>query len=70
MAFIISFSQYFSTLLIGGGKVKTFMLVMLPYIRSSDRSVASAYALMFLLISFMAFTALRLLSSAERLKWN
>ena len=32
MAYIVSFSQYFITLLIGGGRVKTFTIVMMPYL--------------------------------------
>ena len=32
MSYIVSFSQYFLTLLIGGGKVKTFAIVMFPYL--------------------------------------
>mgnify|MGYP001563087130 FL=1 len=37
MAFIISFSQYFITFLIGGGNVITYAMLMFPYIQSGDR---------------------------------
>lgn len=47
MAYIISYSQYFTTLLAGGGKVKTLALVMVPYIQSGDRALASIYAAVF-----------------------
>lgn len=47
MVFIVSFSQYFLTFLIGGGKIKTLSLVMFPYIQSGDRMMASAYSIVF-----------------------
>lgn len=56
MAFILSYSQYFTTLIVGGGRVKTLALVMVPYIQGGDRSLASVYAL--------AFTGSALLVSA------
>lgn len=56
MAYIVSFSQYFLTLLIGGGKVKTFTIVMFPYISSGDRNVVAAYTLVFLGITMIIFT--------------
>lgn len=47
MAFILSYSQYFTTLIVGGGRVKTLALVLVPYIQGGDRSLASVYALTF-----------------------
>lgn len=47
MAFIVSYSQYFMTLIIGGGRVKTLALVLVPYIQEGDRSLASAFATAF-----------------------
>ncbi len=55
MAYIISFSQYFLTMLIGGGKVKTFSMIMVPFISAGDRTIASAYALLFLFSSLFVF---------------
>lgn len=55
MAYIVSFSQYFITLLIGGGKVKTFTIVMVPYIQSGDRNIAAVYSVVFLLITLIMF---------------
>lgn len=55
MAYIVSFSQYFLTLLIGGGKVKTFTIVMFPYISGGDRNIVSAYTLVFLGITMTIF---------------
>ncbi|MGL5754648.1 MAG: ABC transporter permease [Paraclostridium sp.] len=53
MCFIISFSQYFLTLLIGGGSVITYPLIMFPYIQSGDRTLASIYSIVFIIISLI-----------------
>lgn len=61
MAFILSYSQYFTTLIVGGGRVKTLSLVLVPYIQGGDRALASVYALAFTgpaLLVFAAFEAL------------
>lgn len=55
MAYIVSFSQYFLTLLIGGGQVKTFTIVMVPYLQSGDRNIACAYSVIFLGITLAVF---------------
>lgn len=55
MAYIVSFSQYFLTLLVGGGTVKTFAVVMFPYLASGDRTIACAYGAVFLLVTFAVF---------------
>lgn len=55
MAYILSFSQYFLTLLIGGGTVKTFAVVMFPYLASGDRTIACMYGLVFLAVNFVVF---------------
>lgn len=56
MAYISSFSQYFLTLLIGGGKVKTISLLMVPFIAKGDRSISSAYAILFVISTLSIFT--------------
>lgn len=53
MCFIISFSQYFLTLLIGGGNVITYPLIMFPYIQSGDRLISSVYSIVFIIISLI-----------------
>jgi putative spermidine/putrescine transport system permease protein len=58
MAFIISFSQYFVTLLIGGGSVVTYAMFMFPYIQSGDRTIASAYSVLFVLATLLVFILL------------
>lgn len=55
MTFIISFSQYFLTLLIGGGRVKTFSVVMVPFIQSGDKTIAANYSILFIMITFIIF---------------
>lgn len=53
MCFIISFGQYFLTYLIGGGVVLTYPMLMFPYIQSGDRTIASLYSLVFLMVSII-----------------
>lgn len=60
MTYIVSFSQYFLTLLIGGGAVRTFILDMFPYLASGDRTVASAYGMVFLLVTLAVFALMQL----------
>lgn len=55
MAYVISFSQYFVTLLIGGGQVKTFAIVMVPYLQGADRNIASIYSMIFLILTLVVF---------------
>lgn len=62
MAYIISFSQYFLTLMIGGGLVKTLSIVMVPYIQSGDRTIAAAYAMIFIISMLAVFALLELLA--------
>lgn len=61
MGYILSFSQYFLTLLIGSGKVKTFALVLFPYLSGGDRTVAGAYGLAFIVITLAVFALFELL---------
>lgn len=55
MSYIVSFSQYFLTLMIGGGSVKTFTIVMVPYLQSGERNFASVYSIIFLTITVIVF---------------
>jgi putative spermidine/putrescine transport system permease protein len=48
-AFLISWSEYILTLLVGGGTVKTLPLLLFAFLGSSDLSVAAALSLAFLL---------------------
>lgn len=55
ISYITSFSQYFLTLLIGGGAVDTFAIIMFPYLTSGDRTIASAYGLVFMAVTLGVF---------------
>lgn len=55
MAYIVSFSQYFLTLIIGGGNVKTFTIIMVPYLQSGNRNIACIYSVMFLGVTMVVF---------------
>ena len=55
MGFILSYSQYFTTLMVGGGRVKTVALVLVPYIQSGDRSLSAAYSVAFVGSALMVF---------------
>lgn len=57
LIFIVSFSQYFLTFLIGGGRVMTLPMVMIPFIQSGDRMLASAYSLLFISTSLVLLFA-------------
>jgi putative spermidine/putrescine transport system permease protein len=48
-AFLISWSQYLSTLLIGGGRIVTLPLILVAFQRGSDEAVTAALSLVFLL---------------------
>ena len=52
-AFLISWSEYVLTLLIGGGTVKTLPLLLFAYIGSSDLNEAAALAVLFVLPPFV-----------------
>jgi putative spermidine/putrescine transport system permease protein len=59
MAYITSISQYFISLLIGGGKVKTISIIMVPFIAKGDRSIGSAYALVFIFSTLAVFIVIK-----------
>jgi putative spermidine/putrescine transport system permease protein len=56
-AFLISWSQYLLTLLIGGGRVLTLPLQVVAFQRGGDQAVAAALSLVFLLPTLLAFGA-------------
>lgn len=62
MAYIISFSQYFITLIIGGGTVKTLSTVMVPLIQSGDRTLSGAYSIVFVFSTLIVFGAMQWIS--------
>ena len=58
-AFLISWSQYLTTLLVGGGRIVTLPLVLVNFQRGGDEAVTAALTLIFLAptIVFLAITA-------------
>ena len=62
MAYLISFSQYFLTLLIGGGRVRTFTVVMVPFLQGGDRTLAASYTALFLGVTLAVFGVFRALA--------
>lgn len=55
MIFIVSFSEYFLTFLIGGGNIITFPIVMVPFIQSGDRAMAASYSVVFIITALILF---------------
>lgn len=53
LVFIVSFSQYFLTFLIGGGRIVTFPMHMFPFVQSGDRMMASVYSLVFIITTLI-----------------
>jgi len=62
MSYIVSFSQYFLTLIIGGGNVKTFTVVMVPFLTGGERNFASIYSIIFLMVTIVIFGVFELVT--------
>ena len=61
-AFLISWSQYLTTLLIGGGRVVTLPLTLVAFQRGGDEAIAAALSLVFLApTAAVAFSVARFL---------
>lgn len=54
-AFLISWSQYLMTLLIGGGRIVTLPLTLVAFQRSGDEAITAALSLVFLLPTLLVF---------------
>lgn len=52
---IISFSQYFLTIMIGGGKIKTYTTFIFPLIQGNDRNVSSNAILLYAIINLVLY---------------
>lgn len=53
-SFLLSWTQYLSTLIIGGGKLMTLPIILFSLMGSGDRPVAGAVSLVFVLPAFLA----------------
>ena len=66
-AFLISWSQYLSTLIIGGGQVMTLPLSLVAFQRSGDESLSAALSLVFLAPAVVVFLIVgRMLIETQR----
>ncbi len=54
LVFIVSFSIYLLTFLIGGGTVKTLPILLFPIMQSGNRTEISVYSLVFILTAMAA----------------
>ncbi|HTM51423.1 MAG TPA: ABC transporter permease subunit [Bryobacteraceae bacterium] len=65
-SFLISWSQYLLTLLIGGGRVITLPLLLVNFQRGGDESVTAALSLIYLMPAVLVFVAVaRFLTERE-----
>jgi putative spermidine/putrescine transport system permease protein len=53
-SFLLSWSQYLNTLIIGGGRITTLPILLFSLMGSGDRPVASAVSLVFVVPAFVA----------------
>jgi len=53
-SFLLSWSQYLSTLIIGGGRVTTLPILLFALMASGDRPVAAAVSIVFVAPAFLA----------------
>ena len=56
-AFLVSWSQYLLTLLLGGGQVRTLPLYLVAFQRSGDEAVAASLTLVFVTPALLLFAA-------------
>lgn len=61
LTFLISASQYFLTLLVGGGKVVTLSIIMIPFINGGDRAIGSVYSFAFSMLALFNILLLDLI---------
>jgi len=58
---IISFSEYILTMLVGGGVILSYPILMFPYLNSGDGGIASAHAIIFCILNIFAIVIFELL---------
>lgn len=66
LVFIISFSQYLPTFFIGGGRIVTLPLILLPYANNGRFGLASVYSLLFLLTSLLGVYGWKLIIGRKK----
>ncbi|MDI6453059.1 ABC transporter permease [Peloplasma aerotolerans] len=55
IGFLLSTSEYFSTFIIGGGRVITLSTILYPYIENADDGNAAAVSVVFILFNILVF---------------
>lgn len=55
VVFLVAFSEYFLVFLIGGGRVPSYTGYLFPFLGDTDRSIASALTLLFLVVPVLLF---------------
>ncbi len=53
---IISLGQYLTTLIIGGGRVMTISIILVPYIQYSEYQLASIYSFILIALTIISYT--------------
>ena len=59
VSFLFSYTQYFLTFLVGGGKIKTLSILVMPMIEGSDLTIASTYSVLFIISAAGVFWILQ-----------
>lgn len=59
LSFLFSYTHYFLTLILGGGKVRTLAILVMPLIEGSDRTISSAYSILFITSTMGVFLILQ-----------
>ena len=70
MSFIVSFSQYITTFLIGGGNIITLPMLMVPYIRNGEIQISAIYSLLFVFTTLISLYVIEKLLSKYYQKIN
>lgn len=66
LVYIISLSQYLPTFFIGGGRIVTLPMILIPYAQTSRYQIASVYSLIFLSISIIGTSLIKLFLIKKR----
>ena len=66
-AFVISWSEYILTLLVGGGRVKTLPIVLFAYLRGSDLTLVASASIVFMIppLILLRFTSKHLVGRSS-----
>ncbi len=58
VVFLVAFSEYFLIFLIGGGVVESYTTFLFPYLTGGDRTPASVFTLLFVVVPLFLFILL------------